>query len=335
MTHEFKEILEAAFTNKHLKHTLATVVALDGSSYRKPGVRMLISENGIMTGAVSGGCVEKEVLHQAGSVFRTQVPKVISYDGNYRLGCNGVLYILIEPFEVSDGDYLLIQEELKARRSFSMTSYFEKEEEENRYFGSIFRLKSSETIFFRQDFALNENIAQFRQNFSAISQLVIIGTEHDAVSLSNAAVQLGWEVSIIGSPRDPKSKANFPGVTEIFHLDPEAIGSLAFDQHTAIVLMNHNYARDLHFLLELDKTAAFYIGVLGSFKRKEKLLNDLLEKDIGLDTDFIDRIFSPAGINIGAVTPQEIAISILGEIIAIKKDREIPSLRNWVGGETK
>ena len=104
MTHEFKQIVEATLLNQtsNIKSVLATVVDLDGSSYRHPGVRMLLSSNGDMVGAVSGGCVEKEVLQRAQSVFKTGKSKIMTYDGRYRLGCEGVLYILLEPFEVSN-----------------------------------------------------------------------------------------------------------------------------------------------------------------------------------------------------------------------------------------
>ena len=104
MTHELKEIVKEAIKNQALgiKNVLATVVDLDGSSYRHPGVRMLLSSTGKMIGAVSGGCVEKEVLRSANSVFETGKSKIMTYDGRYRLGCEGVLYILLEPFKVSD-----------------------------------------------------------------------------------------------------------------------------------------------------------------------------------------------------------------------------------------
>ena len=95
MIHELKEIILQAKKNqdKPLKNVLVTVVALEGSSYRKPGVRMLIAEDDKMIGAVSGGCVEKEILHRSNSPFfkMEKNPKVITYDGRYKLGCEGVL----------------------------------------------------------------------------------------------------------------------------------------------------------------------------------------------------------------------------------------------------
>ena len=104
MTHEIKNLLDLIWKAQQLgvKSVLATVVALDGSSYRRPGVRMLIQENGKTFGAVSGGCVEKEVQRQAQSVFETSVPKVMTYDGRFRLGCEGIIHILIEPIRLTE-----------------------------------------------------------------------------------------------------------------------------------------------------------------------------------------------------------------------------------------
>ena len=104
MTHELKHIIAKAFEcfQKGETCVLASVVALDGTSYRKPGVRMLITQNGERVGAVSGGCVERDVQQRAQTVFETGKPLVMAYDGRFRLGCQGTLYLLIEPFQVSD-----------------------------------------------------------------------------------------------------------------------------------------------------------------------------------------------------------------------------------------
>ncbi|OMP32110.1 XdhC family protein [Mangrovimonas sp. DI 80] len=335
MTHEFKNILEQTHSNqkRHLKHVLATVVALDGSSYRKPGVQMLIDENGHITGAVSGGCVEKEVVLQSLSVFKKGMPKVMTYDGRYRLGCEGTLFILLEPFSITEAAFKTIQKELSTRRPMQWTSYFQKEDKTDASFGSVLRLEDGTHIRFRTDVdevSLQTDNLSFQQEFTPLSRLIIIGAEHDAVQLCKAAAQLGWEVLLIASPNDPKNDIDFQGVSNIYHLNPEQQWPLPIDAHTAIVLMTHNYARDLHFVLQLSQTRPFYIGILGSHHRKEKLLNELIERQPDIDSEFLDTIFSPAGIAIGAITPQEIALSILSEIIAVKRHREVPSLRSYL-----
>ena len=122
MTHEFKNIVNAFVEGKKngLKSVLVTVVDLDGSSYRKPGVRMLVLENDKMIGAMSGGCVEKEILRQAKSVFETGKAKVFTYDGRFRLGCEGVIYILLETFNPDEAFVLDFQKCLKEKKKVKL-----------------------------------------------------------------------------------------------------------------------------------------------------------------------------------------------------------------------
>lgn len=320
--------METAFQKKHMKHVLATVVDLDGSSYRKPGVQMLVSQDGTMTGAVSGGCVEDDVVFHSQTVFETHQPKIMTYNGRYRLGCEGVLYILLESFEISSETYHHLQIEFNNRRPISFTSFYQKEEAVNASFGSQLTLGNKTHISFRADFHPNKDtLKTFHKTFPALMQFIIIGAEHDAVSLCAAAAQLGWEVLVVSSPSETKNIHHFPGAKHLYCVDADMPFDFTVDAHTAVVLMNHNYARDLHFLVRLMESNPFYIGILGSIKRREKLMNEVVELHPEIDFDFVDAIYSPAGINIGAITPQEISISILSEIIAVRSKKQVPSLR--------
>ena len=126
MTHEFKDIVEAHLKAKKdgLKTVLASVVALDGSSYRKPGVRMLIIENNEMIGAVSGGCVEKDILRHSQSIFLDGQSKMMTYDGRYRLGCEGILYILLEEFKPKESFFDAFVKCLETRQEFVIQSNY-------------------------------------------------------------------------------------------------------------------------------------------------------------------------------------------------------------------
>ena len=103
MTHEIKQLVVQAWAwqKDNRKVVLATVVEMEGSSYRRPVVRMILNDLGASFGAVSGGCVEKEVQIQAQSVFENGIPKMMTYDGRLRLGCEGVIYVLLESLELS------------------------------------------------------------------------------------------------------------------------------------------------------------------------------------------------------------------------------------------
>ncbi len=332
MTHEFKKIIESGIQNreKGIKSVLATVVALDGSSYRKPGVRMLLGEDGSMTGAVSGGCVEKEVFLRAQSVFRNNQTKVMTYDGRYRLGCEGILYILLEPFFVTGDLEELFISNFRKRENFVLESFFRKEEVQSSEMGSIVHFKNGNSATFSKSFQLKnlEEFSVFGQEMKPLFKMIIIGAEHDAVQMCSAAAFTGWEVNVIASPKDPRTKENFPGATELLHLTPEETRLLPIDEETAVVLMNHNYAKDLKFLLAIKDKNPVYIGLLGAVKRREQLFNELIELHPEIDAAFLDKIHGPAGLDIGAITPQEIAVSIISEILTILRKKEAIFLKN-------
>ncbi|MGB0880877.1 MAG: XdhC family protein, partial [Polaribacter sp.] len=324
MIHELKEIIQQAIINqkKGLKNVLATVVHLEGSSYRKPGVRMLISDDGNSTGAVSGGCVEKEIIHRTKSVFSDSKPKVMTYDGRYRLGCEGVLYILIEPFFISDEFLNAFSRAILSREILKIDSYFTKEDEAFGNFGSVFQFKNDEKFSFSKnfDYASTTGFSKFTQELNPAFKLIIIGAEHDAVKLCKTASQLGWEVHIITSIKDPKKLNDFPGANTVIGKNPETIQFKDIHKNCAIVIMNHSYVQDLKYLVKLSEYQPKYIGVLGAPKRRERLFNELFEFAPDAHEDFLECIYTPAGLHIGAETPEEIAISIVAEILSVTRN---------------
>lgn len=335
MTHEFKNIISTAYqyNSKGIKCVLATVVALDGSSYRKPGVQMLIAQDGKMTGAVSGGCVEKEVVLQAQQVFKSQVSKVMTYDGRYRLGCEGMLYILIEPFHIDKHTFKIFSEAFEQRKPFTITSAYLREEIQAHGMGSYVEFEDEPLITFslNSETTSPSKMLTFCREMTPVFKLVIIGGEHDAVQLCAAASLMGWEVAVVASPKDPKTISHFPGAHKLYNIDAGGINEISFDDQTAIVLMNHNYAADLKFLLALKDLNPIYIGMIGAVSRREKLMHDLIEQHPEVSDEFLDKIYGPAGINIGAVTPQEIAVSILAEILSVIRNTRVFSLREKQG----
>jgi len=332
MTHELKHIF-TAYQKKSKsgnKAVLATVVALEGSSYRRPGVRMLILDNGKMIGAVSGGCVEKEVQRQAESVFSNGIPKVMTYDGRYRLGCEGILYILLEPFTPNETTINTFWQTVKERKSFELESYFTKGVGTSNELGSLLKV-DGHILALRPDFDSQKGVEIFRQKLAPCFKLVIIGSEHDAVQLCSYAAMTGWEVSVIASPSEEKSIADFPGAQQFLSETPEEFQPQIIDNQTGVVLMTHSYVKDLKYLVGLKGVTPIYLGLLGPSLRREKLLNELMEFDLDVRDDFFESIYGPAGINIGAETPQEIAVSVIAEILAVIRKKEPMLLRNKIG----
>lgn len=323
MTHELKKIIEAYLIAKELKMktVLATVVALEGSSYRRPGVRMLIREDDKAIGAVSGGCVEKEVIRQAQTVFNDGISKMMTYDGRYRLGCEGLLYILIEPFEPNKIFLNAFQDNLKKRSPIQVSCNYSKSEGYNESFGSVFSLGQNR-IPIREAFELDKKLMVFNQEMEPCFKLLIIGAEHDAVQLSSYAALTGWEVTVVAAPSEEKTLVDFPGAQELLCVDSEGLSVENIDDQTAVLLMTHSYVKDLKYLLRIRNTRPAYLGILGPAIRREKLLNELIERYPDIDDSFFNTIYGPSGLNIGAETAQEIGIAILAEILTVVRKQE-------------
>lgn len=332
MTYELKNILEAyqKANSLGIKAALATVVALEGSSYRKPGVTMLLLENGTMVGAVSGGCVEKEIYRQAESVFRNGVAKIMAYDGRYRLGCEGILYILIESFNPDEVFIEHFWKCIEDRVPLVMRCFYQKSIMENAEFGTVFQF-GKKNIPVLANHIPETSLVEFKQQLKPALQLFIIGAEHDAVQVCLYGSQTGWEVTIVAPPTEDKQRSDFNGAKELLAITPEALPTSNIDTQTAVVLMNHNYAKDLQYLLQLKETKPFYIGLLGPFKRREELLNEFIEVCPEVDDAFLDAIHGPAGLNIGAETPQEIAVAIVSEILTVHRSQSPVKLKNKKG----
>jgi len=339
MTHEFKKLIQGYLNARHigLKCVVATVVELDGSSYRRPGVRMLINENGTMTGAVSGGCVEKEILRQAQSVFSSGRPKMMSYDGRYRLGCEGVLHILIEKFEPSEQMLTAFDEHLETREDFEVRTLYLKDHGEHDRLGSKIVFKRNSSFFFDGDVLetemndLDPDARVFTQTLKPCFRLMVIGAEHDAAQLSLAASHLGWEVTVIAGLSNSSDVSDFPGARELLKCDPEDYEFEGKDAQVAIVLMTHSYAKDLKYLMSLTQARPSYLGLLGPSNRRERILNDLIDRCPEVEEEFFDFVYGPAGLNIGAETPEEIAMSICSEILAVMRQQEPKSLKDKSG----
>lgn len=332
MTHELKTIIQQYEKRQQFGDAavLATVVALDGSSYRRPGVRMLIFENGDMVGAVSGGCVEKEVLRQAQSVFSSKVSKVMVYDGRYRLGCEGILYILLEVFKPNETFIAQFWDTINKRKPFYINSFYNKGHSESTAYHTVFSF--DDTFLFVNPTIENlaDGLPSFKQKMHPCFQLVIIGAEHDAVQLCTYAALTGWEVTIVANPNEEKTEKDFPGIKKLLNAEAETF-QLKMDEQTAVVIMTHSFVKDLQFLIALKEEKGAYIGLLGPSRRREKLFNDLLERCPDISEEYLEQIHGPAGIDIGAETPQEIAISVMSEILTVVNKKEPSLLKDKAG----
>jgi len=331
MTHEIKLLFQTLKSWQHLgkKAVFVSVVTLDGSSYRRPGVRMVISEDGESVGAVSGGCVEKEIERQAQSVFRNGKSKIMTYDGTYRIGCEGIIHILIEPVFLSEELLNDFDSQLKNRLPFSIDSFYYQETGEFDHLGSLITINGKKYSLHPASHPEKEKGQScYSQSFEPLFQLYIFGAEHDAVQLCKAASLLGWEVTIVAAEDESKSIDFFPGAASFITPSFENIDTSALDEQTAVVLMTHSYNKDVQYLMALKECKPAYLGLLGPVKRRERVLSMLLEQCPDASIEFLEQIHGPAGINVGAESASEIAISILTEILSVVRHQEPMPLKD-------
>ncbi len=334
MTHELKLLFETLdhWNKQGKKAVFVSVVALDGTSYRRPGVRMIISEDGQTLGAVSGGCVEAEIVRQAQSVFSNGKAKVMTYDGRLRIGCDGILTLLIEPVLLSSHLLNHFKSTLQKREPFKMETWFSGEVGEYRDAGSVLVL-DGENYSLHPSFDAQKTGKKecFTQTFEPLFRLFIFGAEHDAVQLSQAAKLLGWEVTVVASPDEDKSCDYFPGAKELITPAYDEIDRLQLDEQTALVLMTHSFNKDVQYLLALRDKRPAYLGLLGSVNRRERVTNMLLDYAPDIPLDFLEQIHGPAGINLGAESAAEISVSILAEVLSVIRNQEPVALREKAG----
>ncbi|GJM62801.1 XdhC family protein [Persicobacter diffluens] len=326
---EFKQIIEQAYQAylENKKTVLATIVQLEGSSYRREGSQMLLREDGQMTFALSGGCIEMEVFQAAQSIFAGSPAKMMAYDGLNRLGCEGLLYILLEPLTIDQQRHQQIHQLLESRETLKLRSYFLAEDSSEGQYGTTFQSTQwPETPLSASAHKLPmKALEQFQWEIQAPFKLFLFGSGHDVAAFSQVAKSLHWEISVVLCEQSPKTKADFPAANHFYRWPELEDQEDLWDHQTAVVVMSHNFEKDAAYVQALLPQPLCYLGMIGSLKRRDKL-KDYLEIR-GINPGLVENIYTPAGLNIGANQPEEIALSVIAEILAVKNTKSPYSLK--------
>ena len=344
---ELNSILKAWRVDPAAKGVLATVVHVEGSAYRRPGARMLICHDGSRIGTISGGCLEGDVARKAAWWTADGKPTLRVYDTSsdedvvweFGLGCNGVIYVLLEPVESASAQALLefLDQGQKERtdqvvativRTLPGSTYLVGDH----FFGSQLltgelRAAADKAMETRRSLLLHLQDADVFVEFIAPPQkLVIFGAGHDVVPVVAAAAPLGWEITV-ADVRSGYAKADrFPGAARVALLPPSGcLGDVNVDSDTAVVFITHNYNLDAKLLPQVLPHKPCYLGLLGPKRRTTKLF-----AEIGLDPALYD-LHAPAGLDVGGDSPEAIALSIVSEIQSHLSGRAGGSLR-WRSG---
>ena len=365
---EIKDIIKA-FDREQAegkKTALATVVQVEGSSYRSPGARMLVTEDGELTGAISGGCLEGDALKKAQLVIFQQQSMLVTYDTTddddakfgIGLGCNGVIHILIEPIHVGQEIHPLSLLKIcqKDRSDRVLITLYDLQNKRAPQIGTCLMWTSphlvgtwtgpenlkSELInsakeVLNSGHSLIENfphqqLTEFIELIKAPVSLVIVGAGNDAIPLADFAHILGWEITVIDGRADYATKVRYPRSSNIILSKADkAVESLSLDKRTVAVLMTHNYNYDLTVLKQLLPLKIGYVGVLGPKKKMMKMLGAIRNEGIQLRSEDLASVFGPIGLDIGADAPEEIALSAVAEIKAVLEGKKGTFLRDKKG----
>lgn len=364
MTKEIRNILKAyQVARKEGRQTaLATVVHVEGSSYRRPGARMLIEDNGQLTGAISGGCLEGDALRKALLVMMEKKSRLVTYDTmdeedaiiGMGLGCNGIIRVLIEPIDAGDAlnpIHVLNTINIKRQKAVLIT-LFSLEGQNDTQYGTSLLLQQDGTImgsipvlmdklveegrdamekgisFFKNFVTEGHSLTAFIEMINLPVSLIIIGAGNDVIPVVDMASILGWEATVVDGRPGYAKKERFVNACQVMVSKPEIIlQQLTIDEQTVFLLMTHNYNYDLAMLRELLQRNVKYVGMLGPRKKKERMLSELREQGLEFTEKQLSTLHSPVGLAIGAETSEEIALSILAEIKALFAGEAVSSLR--------
>jgi xanthine dehydrogenase accessory factor len=339
---------------------LITVVQTAGSTYRKPGARMLVTQSGEMTGMVSGGCLEQDILCR---VQQQSSPFVITYDTTtdediiwgLGLGCDGVVKVLVEQLESSctHNPLTFIADCFNRQQSGVLATVFQVSGNVLGPIGTRLMLYSYgainsniEDVDLCQAIAIDAQMAWHQQStiyrqyrlpqgqvdvllevIQPPPHLMIFGAGRDALPLAQFAKALGWQLTLVDCRSLTTTPDRFPMADQIILTRGALIcQQVKVNSNTMAVVMTHNYLDDLKIVHELLASAAQYIGVLGARQRTAKLLGEL-SCEFGTSAQF-QRLHAPIGLDIGAETPEEIAIAIIAEIQAVIADRPAGFLKH-------
>jgi xanthine dehydrogenase accessory factor len=273
---------------------VATVVATRGSAPRPIGSKLAISEQGELAGSVSGGCVENEVYEEARGVLDGAPAKLLSYGisdeqaWTVGLPCGGEIDVFVEQASLSDLE--AIMRRIESGERFSRTT------------------------------VLDEDGREFVEDFGPPPLLLVFGAVDTAEALCKAANELGWRTVVADARAKFATPERIPSADELRVEWPEdVLAQVQPDEETAIVVLTHEDRFDIPALRGALETDAFYIGALGARRNQARRRERLLEQ--GVTEADIDRISGPSGLDIGAHSPAETAVSILAEILAVRAGR--------------
>jgi xanthine dehydrogenase accessory factor len=338
---------------------LATIVAVRGSTYRRPGARLLVPEEGAPVGNLSGGCLEGDVADMARVVMEEGRARLAGWDltadddavWGLGLGCNGAIEVFIEPADRAADVAHALRSALEEERPICLVTVIESDAPEVppgarlvvRPDGEVDGTLGDASADAEANAAAREALDAERSEIRTFAggvrvfvevlepplRLVICGAGHDAIPLVRTAGVLGWNPVVVDDRQAFLTHERFPDAHGFVHVeDPADVAkAAAIDARTYVVVMTHNFLRDKEYLRSLLTTETAYIAMLGPAARTSRLLMELEDEGVAVTDEIRGHLHGPAGLDIGAEGPEEIAGAIVAEIVAVKRGRNGGFLR--------
>jgi len=331
---------------------LGTVIATEGSTYRKPGAMMLIAADSSYQGLISGGCLEADLASHAKAVFSDGQSRNICYDMSHGddfawglgLGCDGIIHLMLQRLDRDTGfGFLETLEQAWKAKSHGLLSLVTSSNDPGYqagdfalHCGDAFStgdpqlmegIHSSEGSIFSRGHNMSrrywqDSIEMRRGKVEVLlipimppPAILICGAGHDALPVARLAVEMGWNCTIVDHRSGYARADRFPASCDIRVLQPEQLKEKVPLAHIdAAILMTHHLGHDRHYLEQVVEASVSYIGLLGPRARRDRLLSEINATDV--------HVHGPAGLDIGAEMPESIALAIVAEIHAFLNRRD-------------
>ena len=319
---------------------LCTVMGVEGSVYRGAGARMVVTAGAETVGAVSGGCLEADIVARTPDVLASGGAELVRYDTRASddvvlglgLGCQGIIDVLLEPLAGARlAETIAFYDRLAARRDVVTLVTLLCTDAADLPVGTRLVLDERGNVLEGDERLLAHAHDVAHEVVRPATSLVVCGAGTDAIPLVRLARLMGWHVTVVDHRASFVTSARFPDADALVCAnlsdDPTALASrVALDVRTMAVVMAHSATHDRAYLHAMLDASAAYIGVLGPRRRTMELLGDRAAGD-----DLPDAVHAPIGLDLGAESPDEIALAIVAEIAAVSTGRSGGQLRGRSG----
>jgi xanthine dehydrogenase accessory factor len=329
---------------------LATVIQIDGSTYRRPGAKLLIGADGTLMGNVSGGCLENDVREIALQLLRENKARRVHYDTSgpedtvwgFGLGCNGKIDLDVRPCQGSIGRIVsVLKTQLQNDRAFVLVSILADELQQSQWaiwgesgliagdkfdspISSVVRsvveqgLKSGQSTLS----TLSDGRSMFAEVLLPPPRLIVCGAGDDAKPIVELAATAGFRVSVADHRSAYLKPERFPSAWSLIQARPgDPLPGVPLDDKTFVVIKTHGLTNDQGWFRQFIESPVRYIGLMGPRTRREEILKEVPTKELA-------RVFGPVGLDIGSEGSEQISLSIVAELLAVHNNRTPGHLRD-------